>query len=209
MLFGKKIRWAGSTLPALNLTIADVGVSLKIFIDLPGIISIGFNFLFFTKQQIAHFADSSDWEEPAHQRRRGPYFLDRRPPVLDGRELSLDWRPHITFLHAFYLFLVSGFWSVRLCCVFCVCVFFFFFLMWFRCLIYCLWDFFVRMVVLLHTHFFVFRSCSCFCYLLVMKTLWAMWCKEKGFPLFLSMDLVPSQFRSKFFFFLNFWVCVL
>ena len=60
MLFGKKIRWAGSTLLALNLTIADVGVSLKIFIDLPGIISIEFNFLFFTKQQIAHFADSSD-----------------------------------------------------------------------------------------------------------------------------------------------------
>ena len=23
-----------------------------------------------------------------------------------------------------------------------------------------------------------------------------MWCKEKGFPLFLSMDLVPPHFRS-------------
>ena len=85
-------------------------------------------------------------------------------------------------------------------CVVCVCVFFFFvFVMRFRCLIYCLWDFFVRMVVLLHTHFFVFRSCSCFCYILVMKTLWALhlWCKEKGFPLFLFMDLVLLYFRSQ------------
>ena len=134
MLFGKKIRWAGSTLPALNLTIADVGVSLKIFIDLPGIISIGFNFLFFTKQQIAHFADSSDWEEPAHQRRRGPHHLDRRPSVLDGRELSLQLfhldRRGIPFTpHHFstcFLF-VFCFWVLICEIVLCVVCFVFFF----------------------------------------------------------------------------------
>jgi len=46
--------------------------------------------------------------------------------------------------------------------------------------------------------FFVFRSCSCFCYLLIMKLcgLYIMWCKEKGFPLFLFMDLVLLHFKS-------------
>jgi len=58
-------------------------------------------------------------------------------------------------------------------------------------------DFFVRMVVLLHTHFLFFDSC--FCYLLVVKLcgFYIMWCKEKGFPLFLFMDLVLLHFRSK------------
>ena len=51
---------------------------------------------------------------PAHQHQQGPHSLDRRPPVLDERELSLDRRPHITFLCAFYSFLVSRFWFVRL-----------------------------------------------------------------------------------------------
>ena len=41
----------GSTLPALNLTNADISVSLRIFIYLPGIVSVKFSSWFFTNNK--------------------------------------------------------------------------------------------------------------------------------------------------------------
>ena len=72
----------------------------------------------------------------AHQRRRGPHHLDRRPSVLDGRELSLQlfhldgrgipFTPH--HFSTCFLF-VFCFWVLICEIVLCVvCFVFFFFL---------------------------------------------------------------------------------
>ena len=131
MLFGKKNRRAGSTLLALNLTIADVGVSLKIFMDLPGIISIEFNFLFFTQQQNSTFCRF------IRLRRTSPPALTRSA-FSRSETSSTSWTRIIFGLetpHHFsmcFLF-VFGFW-VLICeivlCVLCF-VFLFYFILFF------------------------------------------------------------------------------
>ena len=141
MLFGKKIRRAGSTPLALNLTIVDVGVSLKIFIDLLGIISIEFNFLFFTKQQnntFCKFIRLRRTSPPASTRStlsRSETSSTRWTRIIFGSET-----PHHFSMCFLFIF---GFW-VLICeivlCVLCFyfILFYFFLVMRFRCLIYCL-----------------------------------------------------------------------
>ena len=84
-------------------------------------------------------------------------LMRTNPPALTRSALSGSETPH----HFSMCFLfVFGFW-VLICEIVLYCVFFYYyylllFFMRFRCLIYCLWDFFVRMVVLLHTQFLFF-----------------------------------------------------
>ena len=131
MLFGKKIRRAGSTPLALNLTIVDVGVSLKIFIDLPGIISIEFNFLFFTKQQnntFCKFIRLRRTSPPAST--RSALFRSETSSTIWTRIISGWETPHHFSMCFLFIF---GFW-VLICeivlCVLCF-VFLFYFILFF------------------------------------------------------------------------------